>query len=225
MDQQVGDRRTRVDQQLGVAGGQNLGVGEGTQDGEGVQVDADGRQPGLAHDLHDLLDHGARGGDDQDTAGALTLLVLDVGEQVQVQDRLVDGDRELVADLQGQRPAQVGLGEVGQVHLADDDLLVGEAQADVAAAEAERLPEAAQGRHDLVGLDDLAVADDAGRQGHLAEPLQGRRATPARPELDGPDRGRAQVQPDPDAHGPPSASPMTVRDACRYSCRSVRRMR
>ena len=61
--------------------------------------------------------------------------------------------------------------------------------------EAALAPEAADGGADGLGVLDLAVADRAGRQGHLAE-ARPASAVAAELELGGPDRERADVEAD-----------------------------
>ena len=73
-----------------------------------------------------------------------------------------------------QRGAELVDRQPGQVDLADDDLLVGHADDDLLGAELRLGPELLDRAGDGVGVDDLAVAHGAGREGHLPEALEGR---------------------------------------------------
>ena len=118
-------------------------------------------------------DHVAGSGDQQD-ALATAVLVLDLLERVQVENRVLHGHREHVGDLEGQRLAQLGDRHPRKVELADDDLLVGHADDDLLGAELHPRPKLADGCRNGFAVDDFAVAHGARREGYLPEPLQRR---------------------------------------------------
>src|SRR5690606_24985717 len=110
--------------------------------------------------------------------------------------RLVDGDRDVVLDLELQRLAKLVAGDGGQVDGADHDLLVGDAERDLLAFELVAVPEDPEGLHDRVGLHDLAITNRPGRQEHLPETVKREWATTSARELHSTDCARADVETD-----------------------------
>jgi hypothetical protein len=132
---------------------------------EGREVDALGAQAGGADRGDEVGDHVAPGGDEQEPLQA-GLGALDDLERLVVDDRLVDRHRQLVGRVEADgRRELLGVAQVGQLQRADDDLLVGDADADPLAEALVVAEEGAQGVAERRAVDHLAVADDAGLEG------------------------------------------------------------
>ena len=108
---------------------------EGAHEREGVQVDAHRPQPGRANGLDEALDHRLAGGDDDDVRARVAVGVDAVADPVEVEHDLVERHRDRLGGLEANRGLEVlALVDAGQLELADDDLLVRDAEAHVAAA-------------------------------------------------------------------------------------------
>ncbi len=174
VDHDVGDVGADVDEGLGLGRLQPGRVHrhQRAQDGEGGEVDHLRGEAGLLNGEERAVDHVARGGDEQDAQHAAAGLVGELLERVEVQDGLLHRHRDVVLHLEGQGLLQLARRQPRQVDLADDDLLVRDADDDLLGGELRLRPELLDGLGDSVGVDDLAVPHRAGRQRHLTEPLE-----------------------------------------------------
>ncbi len=84
-----------------------------------------------------------------------------VTEDVEVEDRFFNGDRDVVLRLVLDGAFELGLVHEGKIDEADDDLLVGDADSDVSSLETRTLPKLANRGGDGFGVDDLAFDDCA----------------------------------------------------------------
>jgi len=143
-------------------------------------------------------------------------------QRVEVQDRLLHRHRDEVLHLERQGLLQLTGRHPGKVDLAHDHLLVGHADHDLLGAELRLGPQLLDGCSDGVGVDHLAVAHRARRQGHLAETLERRRALaerelgsahPRRPDVETYDFACHCSSPPAAARGPrgPTFSPVSER--------------
>ena len=129
--------------------------------GEGGEVDALGTQAGAADGADDVGDHVAPGRDEQQALLA-RLGALDDLERLEVDDRLVDRHRKLVVRVEAHGGLELlRIAQVRQLERPDDDLLVGDADADPLGEALVLAEERAERLRERVGVDDLAVANDA----------------------------------------------------------------
>ena len=153
-----------------------------------------GFRPGGAQRGEDALDHLAARGHEQDALAAARLVGDDV-EGLVVEHGVLERHGKLVLRLEADgRLDLLGVLEEGQVDDADDDLLVGQADAD---ALVEALVLAVQGPQRVgqaIDVGDLAVADDPGLQRRVGDALDAH-ATVDR-DRRGNDAGRVDVEPD-----------------------------
>ena len=152
------------------------------------------------------------GGRHQQDPLPAAVLVVDLFQRVQVEDGLLDRHRDDVGDLEGQRLAQLRKRHPRQVELADDHLLVGDADDDLLGGELHPRPELPDGGGHGFAVDDFAVAHGARREGDLPEALQ--RRLVFRPS----DLSRADARrPDVEADGSASrhSSPFPTRESAR----------
>ena len=134
-------------------------------------------------------------------------------QHLEVEDGLLDGDRDELLGLEHQRGTEVLLGHLRQVGLAGDDALVAGARDHLAGTESRLSPQATDGRRHGRRVDDLAAAHHPGRKGHLAEAGHADLVA-AEDELHGPDGARPDVESDgPLRHqaSPPGAVQATSR--------------
>ena len=118
----------------------------------------------------------------------------------EIQERLVDGDRDVVLHLEGQRLAQLLLRQGREVDLTDDDLLVRHAEGDLLALELVATHQDLERLDDGVGVDDLTVAHRAWGQHDLPEAVEGV-STLATSQLHSANGAGADVESDCGSHG------------------------
>src|SRR5581483_9949962 len=150
-------------------------------------------QAGPLHRVKSGMDHVAGRGDEQHAKRPRTAAVGDLFDRVEVEDRLLDRDRDEVLDLERERLTQLLHRHPRQVDLADDDLLVRDAEDDLLRAELRGRPQVLDGVGDELWVGDLTVAHRTCRQRDLTKSLQRRRALAER-ELGRPDTGRTDVE-------------------------------
>ncbi len=109
----------------------------------------------------------AGGGDELLAQGAQAVVVDHLLDRVVVEDRLLHRDRDVVLHLERQRLLQLVGRQPRQVHLADDDLLVRDADDDLLAGEPGGGPQLADRGGD--GLDRLVEGLGVARLGDLLE--------------------------------------------------------
>jgi hypothetical protein len=127
---------------------------------EGGEVDALGLEAGRPQSGQDALDHLAACRDEQD-AQAPAGLVFDDVELVVVEDGVVERHRKLVLRLEAHRRVDLLVVlQVREVDHADDDLLVGESDADPLVEALVRAVQGAQRFGQAIDVGDFAVADD-----------------------------------------------------------------
>ena len=175
-----------------------LGVGrrgrqERAHQGEGLEVHARGAEPRAVHGVHQAVDHLALGGH-HDHALLVGRVALEGGHGLEVEDRLVEGDRHDLAGLELDRGTELpGVVHAGHLQGAHRDLGVGDPQAHAPAGEALLTPHALDLGRDGVGVDQLAVVHETLGQG----PHRGaanRVAAAAAPELRRLQRARSDVE-------------------------------
>jgi hypothetical protein len=111
-------------------------------------------------------------GREQDPHPGLTVDTRDLIEDLEVEDRLLDRDRDELLRLELQGRGEITLAHEREIGGPDDDALAGHPQDDRLGAEATFPPEAADGGADRLRVDDLAVSHCARRQGYLPEPQE-----------------------------------------------------
>ena len=139
---------------------------------EGGEVDAARLEAGAGDGGQDRLDHLAPGGDDDD-AQARAGSGLDEPDRLVVEDRGLQRHRQLVGCDVAHGCVDLDLvGERRDVDGAHDDLRVGDADAHLLPEALVLGPQLAQRRADGVDVDDLAIADDAEREGDAGRALE-----------------------------------------------------
>ena len=172
------------------------GVGQGADERERDHVDERRREAGPVDRRQQRAHHVALRRDQQDPHHRLLVGPHELLEDLEVEDGLVDRDGDELLNLVAQRRPQVLLRHGGKVGLAHDHPLVGHPDDDVAALEPDFAPEAPDGGGDRRRVDDLAVADRAEGQRHLAEAVQGGLITTPERHLGGTHRVGADVEAD-----------------------------
>ena len=130
-----------------------------------------GAQAGLLGRADRAEDHLLAGGDEQ-APDRVAGVVDDLLQLHEVEDGLVDRERDEVGHLELERVLQLVRRHPGDLDQAYEHLLVRDPEHDVLLAELHTRPEGADRFSDGIGVDDLAVADNTRRQGHLTEAVQ-----------------------------------------------------
>ena len=98
------------------------------------------------------------------------LFAFELVQHHEVEQRVVHRDRDVILDLIPERARKLCLVHLRDVHLANDDALVGDPDGDPLAFELSLLPEVSDHRRDGLGVGDLSAHDRARRKRQLREP-------------------------------------------------------
>ena len=180
-----------VQRGLGLGGGT---VGQGPDEGEGNQVDGHRPEPAGGHRRQQGVERRAVGGDqeDLDLRRAPRLGRRGGLEDGVVEDRLLERDRDVVRGGESDGAGELLVGHRRHVDDPHDDAGPRQADPDVPGPQPRLAPQLGDGGADGGGVDDLAVADRAGRQGYLADPGDGGRG--GENDLDDADRAGPDVE-------------------------------
>ncbi len=169
--------------------------GQGSDEGEGREVDVRRRQAGLANGLEGHRHHLALGGHHEDAKEVAALRSRVAILDDEVDDGVLFGEGDDLLGLVAQRGANFLGGERRHLGLADLDPPVGDADRDLLRLEVASGPQSLERLGHGHRVDDLAVDDRTRRQGQLAEPMEGPRPRLTR-DLRGADRERTDVEAD-----------------------------
>ena len=203
-DHEVGDARADVDQRRGLGGLRAAALVDegdrrrhGARERERLQVDGLDAEARLLGDLDEAGDHVALRGDEEDLLLARAFLAGDGGEDLVVQDGVVERDRDGFLRLELDRRLELLLVDERELHGTHDDLLIGHAQAEPAAGEPGLLPEALELSGQALDVDDLALEHKTlGQRAHG----RSRQRLPRFAAADLSPRDGGLLEIDPDAH-------------------------
>ena len=130
---------------------------------ERLQVDAVDAQAGLVRDLDELRIMSRWAATSRIFCSSVAVVARHRGEDLVVEDGLVDRDGDRLLGLKLDRRAKLLLVDEREGHGAHDDLLIGDPETEPLAREAAFLPERLELGREAVDIDDLALEDETPR--------------------------------------------------------------